>query len=90
MVRWAGEGIRHIGLLDSPFRPAVPWLSCLYANVAQLVEQFTRNEQVTGSSPVIGSRNAPLRPKTAIRGVFPWNFPSASGLQQQTDAVYPR
>jgi hypothetical protein len=25
------------------------------ANVAQLVEQFTRNEQVTGSSPVIGS-----------------------------------
>lgn len=26
-----------------------------YANVAQLVEQLIRNEQVTGSSPVIGS-----------------------------------
>ena len=25
------------------------------ANVAQLVEQLTRNEQVTGSNPVIGS-----------------------------------
>ncbi len=31
------------------------------ANVAQLVEQLTRNEQVTGSSPVIGSaRKRPL------------------------------
>lgn len=29
------------------------------ANVAQLVEQLIRNEQVTGSSPVIGS-NTPL------------------------------
>ena len=27
----------------------------LSANVAQLVEQLTRNEQVTGSSPVVGS-----------------------------------
>lgn len=26
-----------------------------HANVAQLVEQLIRNEQVTGSSPVIGS-----------------------------------
>ncbi len=25
------------------------------ANIAQLVEQLTRNEQVTGSSPVVGS-----------------------------------
>lgn len=28
-----------------------------YANVAQLVEQLIRNEQVTGSSPVIGSQD---------------------------------
>ena len=28
---------------------------CILANVAQLVEQLIRNEQVTGSSPVIGS-----------------------------------
>ena len=26
------------------------------ANVAQLVEQLTRNEQVSGSSPLVGSR----------------------------------
>jgi hypothetical protein len=27
------------------------------ANVAQLVEQLTRNEQVSGSNPLIGSRS---------------------------------
>ncbi len=30
------------------------------ANVAQLVEQLTRNEQVTGSSPVVGSEENAL------------------------------
>ena len=30
---------------------------CGSANVAQLVEQLTRNEQVSGSSPLVGSRN---------------------------------
>ncbi len=29
----------------------------LYADVAQLVEQLIRNEQVAGSSPVIGSKS---------------------------------
>ena len=29
----------------------------LDANVAQLVEQFTRNEQVAGSNPAISSNN---------------------------------
>ena len=29
----------------------------LDANVAQLVEQFTRNEQVAGSNPAISSKN---------------------------------
>jgi hypothetical protein len=29
-----------------------PW-----ANLAQLVEQLTRNEQVIGSNPIVGSRN---------------------------------
>gem|GEM_PF-5043022 len=41
------------------------------ANVAQLVEQLTRNEQVSGSSPLIGSR-----PLVAIAagGFFVWQF----------------
>ena len=30
----------------------------LDANVAQLVEQFTRNEQVAGSNPAISSKKA--------------------------------
>ena len=41
------------------------------ANVAQLVEQLTRNEQVTGSSPVIGSpENASNEAKMQILGRF--------------------
>ena len=28
---------------------------CVLANVAQLVEQLTRNEQVVGSTPTVGS-----------------------------------
>lgn len=31
----------------------------MFANVAQLVEQLTRNEQVAGSSPAISSRHRP-------------------------------
>ena len=34
---------------------AIPHLKSAVANVAQLVEQRTRNAQVTGSSPVVGS-----------------------------------
>ena len=30
----------------------------VYANMAQVVEQLTRNEQVEGSSPSIGSSDA--------------------------------
>ena len=30
------------------------------ANVAQLVEQLIRNQQVTGSNPVVGSSPKPL------------------------------
>ena len=33
----------------------------LDANVAQLVEQFTRNEQVAGSNPAISSKKGQLR-----------------------------
>ncbi len=42
------------------------------ANVAQLVEQLTRNEQVTGSSPVVGStENGPEKGrKSRIQGVY--------------------
>ncbi len=41
------------------------------ANVAQLVEQLIRNEQVTGSSPVIGStRNTPPVPRYGGRCLF--------------------
>ena len=32
-----------------------------FADVAQLVEHFTRNEGVPGSSPGVGSSEAPLR-----------------------------
>ena len=32
-----------------------PYYSLTYADVAQLVEQLIRNEQVTGSIPAIGS-----------------------------------
>ena len=38
----------------------------LLANVAQLVEQFTRNEQVAGSNPAISSKN--------LLGTFPSKF----------------
>ena len=31
------------------------WYNSTIADVAQLVEQLIRNEQVTGSSPAIGS-----------------------------------
>ena len=31
-------------------------LLCPQANVAQLVEQLTRNEQVAGSNPAVGSK----------------------------------
>ena len=31
------------------------WFIMLYANVAQLVEQVIRNDQVVGSNPTIGS-----------------------------------
>ena len=47
-------------------RPFVP-----QANVAQLVEQLTRNEQVSGSSPLIGSQeNASNDAEKADFGAF--------------------
>ncbi len=46
-----------------------------YANVAQLVEQLIRNEQVTGSSPVIGSRlYTPAMPQHSGRCSFTWQL----------------
>ena len=39
------------------------------ANVAQLVEQLTRNEQVTGSSPVVGSTKSKGR-RISSDGLF--------------------
>ena len=51
-----------------------------YANVAQMVEQLTRNEQVTGSSPVVGSETTLLLQKPnpeslslALKGNFTMN-----------------
>ncbi len=38
------------------------------ANVAQLVEQLTRNEQVSGSSPLIGSEKG-RRPGDSLNAV---------------------
>ena len=55
-------GMRKIG--DAPVKRLVSPLdldmagsivSRRWANVAQLVEQLTRNEQVIGSSPIVGS-----------------------------------
>ncbi len=56
--------IRHAsGLVIEPH-------TCIFAvrkaNVAQLVEQLIRNEQVTGSSPVIGSK----APRHSVEGAF--------------------
>lgn len=34
--------------------------------MAQLVEQLTRNEQVTGSNPVVGSTNASRLEKSGL------------------------
>ena len=47
----------HVGLVICNTETNFAVRFC-YANVAQLVEQLIRNEQVTGSSPVIGSLNA--------------------------------
>ncbi len=47
------RGIRIVGTLELPYRYID---SLLQANVAQLVEQLTRNEQVAGSSPAVGSQ----------------------------------
>ena len=43
-----------------------------HANVAQLVEQLTRNEQVSGSSPLIGSRKRKPRESGAFRFPGAW------------------
>ena len=52
-------------------------LSTRQADVAQQVEQLTRNEQVSGSSPLVGSLvlclplpNAPCKGKPLSRGGF--------------------
>ena len=37
----------------------IPSGCCPFADIAQLVEQLIRNEQVVGSSPTIGSGAAP-------------------------------
>ncbi len=56
-----GDFIPNLGNLSSKHwklltRPIASGLMCaLLANVAQLVEQLIRNEQVIGSTPIIGS-----------------------------------
>ena len=39
--------------------PGVVYTPACLADVAQLVEHFTRNEGVSGSSPLVGSLEAP-------------------------------
>ena len=41
------------------FNVPTPSGCCPFADIAQLVEQLIRNEQVAGSSPTIGSGAAP-------------------------------
>ena len=50
--------------VESPSKPT--------ANVAQLVEQLTRNEQVTGSSPVVGSVKTAASKR--VLAVFLWGM----------------
>ena len=44
-------------------------LYLLYADVAQLVEQLIRNEQVTGSIPAIGSIT--IREYSTVASMYP-------------------
>ena len=41
------------------------------ADLAQLVEQLIRNEQVVGSSPIIGSSNTPGKLLLTCEGILP-------------------
>lgn len=57
--------------LDVP--PAFRLLLARRANVAQLAEQLTRNEQASGSNPLIGStKKMPEGPVTPARIIGPF------------------
>ncbi len=66
-TRWVDAGRRDAGVLDrsGPRYPGIP-----PADVAQLVEHFTRNEGVPGSNPGVGFKERP--------GKRPLSFPARS------------
>ena len=60
------------------------------ANVAQSVEQLTRNEQVTGSSPVVGSgKRGPISAERSRSGLLGFNsvsyliWPTQAGVSRR-------
>ena len=55
--------MRIVGIEDIPHRAClnkVPWPVDRYAQVAQLVEQWTENPRVGGSNPPLGTIYFPL------------------------------
>ena len=59
------------------------------ADVAQLVEHFTRNEGVPGSSPGVGSRKAPLRRSFCLLGSQRPGAEVAPGSHARRGSVLP-
>ena len=53
MLKWR-RCVARISLRETAM-PSVAWHKTEYAEVAQVVEQLTRNEQVVGSSPIFSS-----------------------------------
>ena len=51
------------------------------ANVAQVVEQLTRNEQACGSSPHIGSTQNPTHEESCRLWGIPLYPPTSAGLE---------
>jgi hypothetical protein len=58
--RWTGRGLACLLRAGMPFRIR-NGASRRRADVAQLVEQLIRNQQVSGSSPLVGSMRNPYR-----------------------------
>ena len=77
MAGWRGTFLWRTGLLldAGPVRmfnskPGWRALSGRWAGVAQLVEQLIRNQQVSGSSPLVGSKINELK-RPVMSGPFP-------------------
>ncbi len=69
-----------------------PKFACPGANVAQLVEQLTRNEQAAGSNPAVGSKKnkgnsfSPLQKSLIITKKINWVIQFAD--EDETECKY--